>query len=454
MAETAELVIIGGGPAGYAAALRARERGLKPLLVERALLGGTCVHAGCIPTITLLETMHILSTARAGDQRGLPGELRPERDRIGAFRAGVVSWLAAGIEYQLRTGGIQKVDGSARLTGPHTVAIAESSGGVRTVQAERIVLATGSIFQLPRIPGIDGAGVWTTDATLEVPEPPARLVVLGGNFIAIEWANIFQTLGSEVTLVEAGPQLLPGEDAEIAEVVQFLLEQQGIQVRVGATVTAIESAQGEQIVQTDGGAIAAERVLIGDCRVPATAGLGLEAAGVQTEPHSGAVLVDQFLATSQPHIWAAGDLAGGRMLAIDALEGGKAAAENATGGRTRWRPDRLPRTYHTAPEVAAVGLTEAEARAQGLSVKVGRADLGANARAQTLGEKLGMVKVVSESRYGEILGVHVVGPRATEMIAPAVLALQLEASVADLARVAQGHPTLAEALPEAARAAL
>ncbi len=447
----ADLLVVGGGPAGISAALRARELGAQVILFERERVGGACLHRGCIPTVAGLELANRRRAAREGPAWGLetsPGTVnmalaRRRRDEL-------VERLYGGTRAYLGQVGVRLVEGEARLR-PGCAVEATVGGRTERFTGRGVVLAAGAAFVLPEVPGVDLPGVWTTDHCLGLDEVPAELAVYGGGFIGIEWAQFYQALGSRVTLLEPGPQLLPGEEPELAEALGFLLAEGGIGVKTGWELARIDAAgEGLVAVGRGGEAVAARRLLISDCRRPRTQ--WLEELGVALR--DGAVLTDGRQATTVAGVFAAGDITGGRMLSDFARAQGAAAAENALGFDRRFDPRLIPRVYHTRPEVGAVGLTEAEARSAGLDVVVGRADLGFNARALTLGQELGFAKVVAARPHGRLVGVHILGPLATEAVSAAAVALKLEALVEDLADLEFGHPTVAEALTEAAKDAL
>ncbi len=442
----ADLLVVGGGPAGVAAALRARELGARVILFERERLGGTCLHRGCVPTVAGLELANRHRTAAEGQAWGLAAaagspDLALARRRLDE----IVDRVYSGTRFYLEQVGVQVVEGEARLRPGCTVEVmAERFSG------RGVVLAPGAAFVLPEVPGIDLPGVWTTDHCLALAEVPGTLAVYGGGFIGIEWGQFYQAFGSRVTILEPGSQLLPGEDPEVAEALQFLLGETGIGVQTGWELVRLEPAGDGLVAVGRDGAVRADRFLVSDCRRPRTrdlADLGVEVA-------DGAVRTDGRQATAVPGVFAAGDVTGGRMLSDFARAQGAVAAENALGFDRQFDPRPVPRVYHTRPEVGAVGLTEPEARAAGLDVVVGRADLGFNARALTLGQSLGFAKVIAARPHGRLVGVHIVGPLATEAISAAALALRLEALAEDLAGLDLGHPTVAEVLVEAARDAL
>lgn len=447
----ADLLVVGGGPAGLAAALRARELGARVVLFERERLGGTCLHRGCVPTVAGLEVANRYRTAREGPAWGLaaPAEspdLAVARRRLDE----VVDRVHSGTRFYLEQVGVRVVEGEARPRPGCTVEVETGSGRPERFAGRGVILAPGAAFVLPEVPGIDRPGVWTTDHCLALAEVPASLAVYGGGFIGIEWAQFYQAFGARVTIVEPGPQLLPGEDPEVAEALEFLLTETGIEVRTGWELVRLESDGSGLVAVGRDGAVRADRFLVSDCRRPRTGDL----ADLGVKVVDGAVRTDGRQATTVAGVFAAGDVTGGPMLSDHARAQGAVAAENALGLERRFDPRLVPRVYHTRPEVGAVGLTEPAARAAGLDVVVGRADLGFNARALTLGQSLGFAKVVATRPHGRLVGVSIIGPLATEAVSAAAVALRLEALVEDLAELELGHPTVGEALVEAARDAL
>ncbi|HET7011300.1 MAG TPA: FAD-dependent oxidoreductase [Anaerolineales bacterium] len=465
----ADLIILGGGPAGLAAAFRARERGARVLLVEREHLGGTCLHRGCVPTVASLEMAYLRRQSREARGWGLGLALEdPDFASLQAQRDKIIQRLHSTFHYQLEQSEIQVIRGDARLVGRGEVEVEEVTGPKRVLRASRLILATGSSFVLPAIPGVADSGVLTTDHALSLDRPPQSLIVIGGNFIGVEWAVFFHTFGARVTLVEEGSQLLPREDPEIAEALQFVLGEMGIGVELRFPARAIATtAQGQKQVRGPEGAaeLVAERVLISNCRRPLVpTGVGpstpttdstdvTDRAGLGIRVEGGIVMANDHQETAQPMVYAAGDVTGGWMLSQFARAQGLVAAENALGEKTTLEPRLIPRVYHTTPEVGAVGFTEPEAQAQG-EIVVGRSDFGFNARALTLGQPLGLVKVLAQKPHGKLIGVHILGPHATELIAQAAMALRLEALAEDLAGMSLGHPTLGESLVEAAQDAV
>ncbi len=440
----ADILVVGGGPAGVAAALRARELGARVVLFEQERLGGACLHRGCVPTVAGLEVANRWRAAAEGPGWGPAATGTPDLSLARRRLDEVIDRVHSGTAFYLNQLGVHLVKGQARpLPG---CAVEVVAGGARPERftGRGVILATGAAFILPEVPGIDLPGVWTTDHCLALSEVPRQLAVYGGGFIGVEWAQFYQAFGSRVTILEPGAQLLPAEDPEVAEALQFVLTETGIEVRTGWKLVRLEAADNGLAAVGRDGTVLADRFLVSDCRRPRTG----EVVGPGLDPENGAVLTDRRQATTLPGVFAAGDVTGGRMLSNFARAQATVAAENALGFDREFDPRPVSRNYHTRPEVGAVGLTEPEARA------AGRADLGFNARALTLGQSLGFAKVVASRPHGRLLGVHLVGPLATEVISTAAVALKLEALVEDLANLDPGHPTVAEALVEAARDAL
>jgi len=461
-----DLVVIGSGPAGYSAALRAAELGVTVAAVEDQNAGGNCVRFNCVPSNILLDTVHTALEAQALALQGiLPSAGEPGFTRALARQAQLVAGVQTGIRNLLGARRVRFVGGRARLlpegAAPLRVAVHLAEGGAEELSAGAVIVATGARGVPPALPGLPPDGVLTSDQLLALPEPPASLLVLGGGpaglVFALEFAFLFTAFGSRVTLAEAGPHVLPGEDEELAGYLAQSLETAGLRVLTGATVKGFDEEGGERraLLSTPAGdtAVQAAAVVAPDCRQPYLEGLGLEALGARFS-EGGALAVDEACGTSVPGLYGAGDCTGGVMLSHAAIHEGRVAAENALGQGSRLDLRAVPRCMHIQPEYAAVGLSDAQARAEGREVRVGLADLSANARAAALGQEEGVVKLVADARTGEILGVHILGPEASELIGQAVLAMRLEATVYDLAAAVHWHPSLSEALTEAARRAL
>jgi len=397
----ADLVVVGGGPAGVAAALAGRRVGADVVLVERGLLGGTCVHAGCIPSAAYHTSAGLLlALGRAAAVGVETGGATLAWERVQAWASRASEAVAAGVRARLAYARVA-VEARSAAVGP---------GGVDGYQGVPAVVAAGARSVAP-------AGVLSNDAVMGLAEVPGSLLVLGAGRFSLEWADLFAAAGSRVTVVAEGGRVLPGEDADLAGFVQLALEERGVAFVADAT-----------------DAVDAAATLSADTREPSLPGLE----------------VDQTCRTRLPGVWAAGDVTGPRWLSNRARVQGEAAAANALGGSVKVREERLPRNVNTSPELAAVGLTEAEAAAGGVEPAVGFADLAASPRALTLDRAAGALKLVVDAEFGEILGAHMVGVGAGEVIAQVALAMELEADYRDLARVAHVHPSLAELVTDAA----
>lgn len=451
------LVVIGGGPAGYVGALRAAQLGAAVTLVEQRRLGGTCLNVGCMPTKALLHTTEFLGALKEAGQLGLEVEgLRLNWPRLLARKEAVVNQLVKGVGTLLKRAGVKVITGRGELIGPGRVRVTQEGGATAELIADRVLLALGSEPARPPIPGLELPGVIDSDAALSLAEVPARLAIVGGGVIGVELASVFANAGSRVSIVEMLPEILPPVDAELAAQLRGILTARGLTIKTGAKVLAIEEQPGGLALRIQVGGkeevIPADKVLVATGRRPATQGAGLEAAGVKLE--RGRIVVDEHLETSLSGVFAAGDAIGGTMLAHVGFYEGEVGVENALGGKKR-RIDykAVPSAIYTSPEVAGVGLTEEQARAQGFQVKVGRFPLLANGKALIENGGQGLVKVIANARCGEILGVHILGPRATDLIGEAALAIGLEATLDEVAHTIHPHPTVSEALGEACLAA-
>ncbi|HEV7732575.1 MAG TPA: dihydrolipoyl dehydrogenase [Candidatus Binatia bacterium] len=451
-----DLVVVGAGPGGYVAAIRATQLGLQTAVVEMERAGGVCGNWGCIPSKALLADADLYRAMRDGASRGLIAEgLRVDFPKVMARSRGVADRQATGVEFLFKKNGIAYHAGRARLA-PNGVIVAHDDGTTESIEARNVLLATGSGERL--LPGleVDGEVVMTSREALADPRLPASVVVIGGGAVGVEFAYVYASFGAAVTVVELAATLLPGMDPELGQELAKAFHRQGIEVLLGHRFEQLtRNGTGATVaVRGEGGvrALTAERVLVAVGRAPLSADLGLEEAGVRVE--RGFVVVDEALRTSVPTVWAIGDLVGPVMLAHAASEQGVRVAEVIAGTRTVAALDvaAIPMCVYCEPEVAAVGLTEAQARERG-EVHVGRFPFRALGKAMATGHTEGFVKVVSGARHGEILGVHMIGHGVTDLIAEAGLARTLEATTEEIADTVHAHPTLAEALREAALAA-
>lgn len=444
-----DVIVIGGGPGGTAAATRAAQLGARVTLVERSELGGNCVNRNCVPLTSLLASVELFRRIGQADGMGIRvGPASLDVQKMVARKERIVDDLREGMAGLLPTFGIEVVQGEARLVDLETVEV----DGRRLRASRAVILATGARWA-PVAPGIEG--VLRPDEALELETVPGALVVWGGGPSEVELATLYAALGSRVTLVVEGAYPLPEEDYEIGQRLQAILLDQGIDVLANTRVkSATRTSEGLRVVlagakgETE---VVADRLLWAG-RVPATDGLGLAEVGVELK--EGAVVVDDLQRTSVPGVYAAGDVTGGRMYSSLATVGGLVAAENAMGRSRRLDRRMVPRYAFSIPEVAAVGLTEDQAIDSGFDVEVSNVALATNARAMGLGEVEGGIKLVADRKRARLLGVHIVGHRATELVAEATLALQLEALAEDLAWSLRIHPTLSESVVESARALL
>lgn len=461
MADPYDLVVIGGGPAGYTAALRVADLGGRAALVEEQAAGGNCVQHNCIPTMIMLDTLEGAGRAQALAVAGIvASEGLPAFNRAVARKQQLVAAMSAGIRSQLRTKKVEFLPGRARIARPGLVEASLTDGTSTTLECRNILVATGARPELPDIPGLNANDILTADAALRLTVPPASALVIGGGPIglvfALELAQLFAGFGSRVTLVQEADSILPDEERQLALILQEALKAAGVETLTGTSVVRVEPGGGGQVAVLRGPdgarAVPTACVVAPDRRRPYWADLGLEA--LRPEQERGALVVDERGETSVPHIYAAGDVTGGAMYSHRAALAGRVVGENALGRETA-RDDRwLPRAIYTDPEYAAVGSTEAQAKAAGRTVRTGTANFLTNARAITMGQREGVIKLVADAASGQILGVHILGPGAGELIGQAVLAMRLEATVDDLAAVTHWHPTLAESLTEAARRAV
>jgi len=458
--EEFDLIIIGSGPGGYVAGIRAGQLGLKAAVVEKdPKLGGTCLHRGCIPTKALLHTASVLDEIREAGGLGIDvGEPKLDIGRAQERKRKVVDGNARGIEGLFKKNKVTWLKGRGRLTGPHEVEV-EGSEGKTSYGAKHVMIATGSVPRDIPIAPSDGKRVLTSDHILELERVPASLAVLGAGAVGTELASIYHSFGTKVTLIEMLPRVLPIEDEEVSAELEKALRRRGIKVMAGTRMSGFEATDGgvRLAVEKDGKAetIEAEMLLVAVGRKPVTEDIGLEALGIELE--RGYVKINPFMQTAVPHIYAIGDVVNTPWLAHVASFEGILAAEHmagVSGGAVKpINYDRVPSCTYCEPEVASVGLTEAKAKERGYDVQTGKFPLTALGKAKILGKTAGFVKIVREKKYDEILGVHIVGAHATDLIAEACVALQMEGTDEELFRTMHAHPTLSEAVMEAAHAA-
>ncbi len=446
-----KIIVIGGGPGGYVAAIAAAQLGAAVTLVEKDALGGTCVNRGCIPTKALIQTANLLhAIGKAGEHGIAIKECAFDFLKASARKDRIVRQLRDGIAYLMKKNSITVIKGAASMTDAGSVLVTGDHAG--ELSADRIIIAAGSEPGSIPVEGIDGKDVINSDDVLAMGSLPRKMVVIGGGAIGLEFAQLFRRMNVEVSLIEMMPQILPAEDPDVAGALEKALKREGLAIYTDAQVMRIGTAPSgakEVLFRSNGADRTAEgdKVLVAVGRRPRTEGLGLEKAGIACE--KGRVTVNDRMETSRKNVYAIGDVVGGVMLAHKAMAEGRCAAINAMGGEKRMDYRAIPRCIWTSPEVAAVGLTEREAKERYGDVKVGSFPFIANGKAKILGEIQGFVKIISESHYGEILGVQILGPHATELIAESVLGMQMEASFHCLNETIHPHPTLSEALLEA-----
>jgi dihydrolipoamide dehydrogenase len=461
MADVYDVIIIGGGPGGYVAAIRAAQLGLKTVCVEkRGSLGGTCLNIGCIPSKALLQSSEKYEEAKHalgihgikidGVALDLPAML--------ARKDKVVLDNTRGVEFLFKKNKVEYVKGAARFVAPRRLAITPIDGGTsREIEGKSIIIATGSdVVPLPGVE-IDEKTIVSSTGGLSLSAVPKRLVVIGAGYIGLEMGSVWRRLGSEVTVIEFLDRITPGMDSEVAKNLQRVLTKQGFVFRLGTKVMAAKRGKNEVALTLEpaqGGSreeLKADVVLVAVGRRPYTEGLGLETAGVLVD-NKGRIKVDQGFATNVKGIYAIGDVIAGPMLAHKASEEGVALAETLAGQRSHVNYETIPAVIYTWPEVASVGRTEEDLAAAGIAYKLGKFPFTANARARANADTEGFVKIIADAKSDRVLGVHIIGPDAGTMIAEAALAMEYGASAEDIARTCHAHPTLNEAVKEAALA--
>jgi dihydrolipoamide dehydrogenase len=452
-----DLIVIGAGPGGYVAAIRAAQLGMRVGCVEKQFLGGTCLNIGCIPSKALLDSSGRYYEAKNKlSHHGIRIDgLSIDLPTMLSRKDQVVKQLTSGVGYLFKKNKVDSFMGAGRIVSPDTVEV-KSTQGVQQLKTKRTLIATGSApIELPGLP-FDGKYVISSTEALSLPQVPKRLIVIGAGYIGLEMGSVWNRLGSEVFVIEFTEGILPLMDAELSKMLQRMLEKQGMKFQFQAAAQKAVVRDGKVVVTYKFDEKLADEtadvVLVATGRKPITEGLGLKEAGIATDAR-GFVKIDSHFATNVPGIWAIGDVVGGLMLAHKAEEEGIAVTEIMAGkaGHVNYRT--VPGVVYTHPEFASVGLTEAEAKRAGHEVSIGKFPMSANGRAKSIDETDGVVKIVGDAKTDRLLGVQVLAPHASDMIAECVMAMEMAASVEDVARTNHAHPTLPEAVKEAAMAA-
>lgn len=460
MADTFDVVIIGSGPGGYVAAIRAGQLGLKTAIVEKdKKLGGTCLHRGCIPTKSLLWTAELFAHIQHAADFGI--DLQNPSVNWGQamkHKQKVVDKGAAGIDFLMKKNKVTVVKGHGRMAGKGRVEVTAADGAKQVLETKNVILAMGSVCKsLPNVV-VDHKKVLNSDSILELERIPKSLLVLGGGAVGTEFASVFAHVGAQVTLIEYMPNLLPIEDVDVSKELEKQLKRRKIEVLTGTKVEKVElTAAGVKVTATVGSetkVLEGELLLSAVGRQPVTDDAGLPSIGLTPEKN-GTIAIDAMQRTAVPNVYAIGDIVATPWLAHVASAQGMVAVEHIAGkSPPPINYDRVPNATYCYPEVASVGLTEKKARERGYDVKIGIAPFSAITKASISNENQGLVKFVSDKRYDEVLGVHLVGPHATELLAEACVALKLETTTEEIARTIHAHPTLSEIMHEAAEATL
>jgi len=458
--DSFDVVFIGGGPGGYIGAIKAAQLGMKVACVEkRGALGGTCLNVGCIPSKALLHSSHLYHEATHGmEKHGIKvGKVELDLDAMMDNKDEVVETLTKGIEGLFKKNKVTYLVGHGRIAGPGKVEVELNDGGKQTLETRNIVIATGS--ESTPLPGIevDEKRIVSSTGALELEQVPEHLVVIGAGYIGLEMGAVWQRLGSKVTVVEFLDRVTPGMDGEVSKQFQRILAKQGLEFKLNTKVTGVDS-KGKKLKVTvepakggDAATIECDIVLVAIGRRPFTAGLGLESVGI-TPDRRGMIEVDDHFKTSVDGIYAIGDVIRGPMLAHKAEEEGVALAEMLAGQRPDIDYNKIPGVVYTSPEVAAIGRTEEQLKEAGIKYKTGKFPFMANSRARSVGQTDGFVKILADAETDEILGCHIIGADAGTMIGELAVAMEFGASAEDLARTSHAHPTLEEAIKEAALA--
>lgn len=448
-----DIIVIGTGPGGYVAAIRAAQLGARVAVVEKNSVGGTCLNVGCIPTKVLLSSVAVLDHIKHGAEFGVEtAEPKLNVSTMMKRKANIVKQLTGGVEGLFRKNKIKLVRGHGKIVDPHTVAV-ETTNGVETLKAEKIVIATGSVSARLPMAGFEiGKDVWTSNEALEFTEAPKKMLIVGAGAIGLEFGYTFARLGTEVLVVEMMSQIMPAADTETANTLQKSLEKAGMKFMLNAGVTRAEDIKGGKrvYIKSDGKEEAMDfnKILVAVGRRAVMDNIGLDEVGIEHDKRK--IIVNEHMQTSIPNIYAIGDVIGEPMLAHVGWTEGIVAVEHAMGMNSRMSYKAFPACVYTTPECSSVGLTEAQAREKYKDVRIGKFGFSHNGKAMGIGETEGFVKFIVDGKYGGILGVHIVGPHATDLIAEAALAITNELTVDEVMATIHSHPTLSEVMQEAA----
>ncbi|MBE3036635.1 MAG: dihydrolipoyl dehydrogenase [Candidatus Atribacteria bacterium] len=448
-----DVAIIGGGPGGYVAAIKAAHLGLKVVLVEKDKLGGVCLNWGCIPTKALVSTAELLNHLQRAGEFGIQvKDYSFDFPAIMKRKDMITQRLSSGVGQLMKANQVRVIRGEGQIIEPGTVEIIGTAGEKEIIKTKNIIIATGSkVMRLP-IPGIDNEGVITSDEALSLSELPSRMLIIGGGVVGVEFAGIFKALGVEVTVVEMLPRILLPIDEEIARRLTQLLKRKGIEILTDSKVKEIKKSHQnlEVLISTTDGEkkIETEKVLLAAGRVPELGNIDVQRLGIELD--KGAIKVDEKMRTNIPGIYAVGDVVGKIMLAHVASREGIVAVENISGKEVLMDYKVVPNCVFSMPEVASVGLTEEEARKENNNIKVSKFPFTANGKALAMGEAEGLVKIIADADTSELLGFHILGAHASDLIAEGTLALSMEATAFEIVNTIHAHPTLAEAIAEAA----
>ncbi len=449
-----KILVIGGGPGGHIAAMKAAELGAEVTVVEKVGIGGTCLNVGCIPTKILLHATELYEDIQHAGAMGLTvSDIKLDMKQLHKYKNNIQTNICNGVTEIIKSKNVDILNGVASFTSPNSAKIILQDGTEEEFKFDKAIIATGSEVSMFPIPGIDNENVIISDQALSLPEAPKKLVIIGGGVIGIEFASLYSRLGTEVTIIEAKDQILPFMDTELVSMIAKNLEEKGIKICTNSFVSSIEdSNENSNVVFMNNGkeeVVEGDKILVCTGRKPYTKGLNIEKAGVELD-NRGAIKVNDYMCTNQPHIYALGDCTGGMMLAHVATEQGLVAGVNiVSGDEEKFDVSTTPSCVYLDPEFAGVGLSEEKAREKYSNIKIGTTDLAGNAKVMTMG-KGGMVKFIVDGDTDKVVGLHIFGPRASDMIHEGALAIKLGATIEDIIKTIHAHPTISESILEAA----